>query len=170
MKHLKLYEHFYKHFITLNRISTGQKMDLDESESLQGNDAIQAALQTKSIGDGIGRVSPDFTVDCLGTELEVYCQGQLIKDKKGEYHEFEYGKKWYDMFEDELKDILKENPRHFLGESILITEGKEEDFLKWLKKTNKEIVETAEGSGSSWNVGRAELIEDIYEKAKKMLI
>jgi hypothetical protein len=134
MKHLKLYEHFFKPVITLNRESTGQKMDLDESESLQGNDAISTALKSKSIGNDIGLVAPDFTVSVFGKELEVYSQGQLIKDEQGEYHNFEYGKKWYNMFTDELKDILEKNPRHFLGESI-------SDKLKHLKSYNENKIE-----------------------------
>lgn len=101
----------------MNKESTGQRIELNEEDSEAGNDAIQAALITKSIGNDIGLVSSDFTIiSDIGLEFEVYAQGQLIKDEQGEYHNFEYGSRWYDMFNNELKDILKKNPRHFLGD------------------------------------------------------
>ena len=118
MKHLKLFENFSSiRKITLDMEATGQKIELDETESTLGYEAIQKALQTKSIGDDIGLVAYDFTVNVMGRELEVYGRGHIIRDEQGQYYEFEYGKKWYDMFQDELKDILKKNPKHFLGET-----------------------------------------------------
>lgn len=127
MKYLKLYEDFSgESLITLNRESTGQKIILDEEESAKGYEAIQAALQTKSIGNDMGLVAEDFTVNVEGRVLRVYgpfgnvdfttASGCLISDEGGEFYHFEYGKKWHTMFEDELRDILENDPEYFLRE------------------------------------------------------
>lgn len=42
------------------------------------------------------------------------------------------------------------------------------DFLKWLKKLKKEVCAEALGSGSGYIIGRAEIAEEIYKKAKKL--
>lgn len=43
-----------------------------------------------------------------------------------------------------------------------------EKFLFWLKDEKQDVNDSALGSASSWNHGRADLIDKIYRKAKRI--
>lgn len=106
--------------IFLHRESTGQLIKVIDNYALEAYNEIKKALLGKKHSNNIGLVAPEFRIEIIKPNskkeiYESYDRGYIIMDDNNSYL-FEYGNRWYESFENELKKILSDDPYHFMKE------------------------------------------------------
>ncbi len=104
--------------IFLHRESTGQLIKVTGNDAVEGYEEIKKALLGEKHSNDLGLVGSDFRIEVIKpnskTETyESYIMGNLLMDSHNCYV-FDYGKRWFELFENELKKILSDDPYHFM--------------------------------------------------------
>ena len=106
--------------ITLTYPSTNQKIILNERDSKVFHDEMLKVQLTEGSKIDIGLLASNITIELIInnniTKYYLYDRGYLLsKENSNTYFMFEYGNIFYQKFEQELKEILSKNPKHFFN-------------------------------------------------------
>ena len=106
--------------IYLFREATNQLMIVDGDNAKEGYEEIKKALIGEKHSKNIGLVGSDFRIDIMKPNSKIetyksYIMGSLLMDDNNCYV-FDYGKRWYESLDAQLKKILKDDPYYFMKE------------------------------------------------------
>lgn len=104
--------------IYLYREATNQLMRVSGHDAILGYSEIKKALLGEKHGKDLGRLAADFRIEVMKpnqkTEIyKSYDRGYILMDDNNSYL-FEYGNKWYESLQLQLKKMLSNDPNLFM--------------------------------------------------------